>query len=305
MRDQNIILFIFAGREANMEVQKPYLDRLLETYPNMELHLWDLTRTSADADYLQTRAGAHDGRVKVLRHFHPGHPIRCMYPKGRQRLRGYPPCVCLKHKPPYEQPYKFYAASGQYRDTIFVKVDDDVLFLETEKFDDLIDPLLTRPSLVMSANVINNAVAAKYEPGLTKVIRDNMGVGDPQYSDSDRQWWELHTMPEFARFSHTWFLMHQDTTVREQPDYIKTRLGEAISINCITFTHRTMLQLAEAFASDPRLGDEGVVDSYLPTIALSFHAAHLSFGPQEAVMTNAELDSIREAYEKLAKEYLG
>jgi hypothetical protein len=299
-----IVLFMFAGREENMTVQWPYLERLLTDYPNMELHLWDLTRRASDARYLRdlTRRSL---RVKVLDHLHTGHPIRCRYPNGRRRLRGHPPCTCMIHKPPYEKPYQWYAGQPEYADAVFVKIDDDVLFLETERFDDLIAPLADHPNRIVSANVINNVVCAKYSDH-NMLLANRFEVGDPRDPRNDKRWWWLHTNEEFAKSCHEIFLSIWEDVVdtNETPAYVRSRPGEAVSINCIAFTHQTMKTLAAAFKHSPRLGDEGVVDQHLPWICKTFHAAHLTFGPQDKEMTTVELNDLREQYAQLAKEYL-
>lgn len=308
MSDQpsKIVLFIFAGREANLEVQRPYLDRILNEYPQAELHLWDLTRTPEDASYLNTRDGGHRGRVKVIRGLHKGHPIPCRYPNGVQRRRGAPPCSCMVHKPPYEQPYRIYAQNVEYDEgTVFVKIDDDVLFLETDRFGGFLDVLAEDPSRVVSANVINNAVCAKYERALIQMFSPS--CGDPTLPENDQDWWALHTSRHFARSSHSWFLVNWEflTNRRQDGEPFRTRAGEAVSINCIAFTHATMQHLADSFAENPRLGDEGAVDALLPWIVPTFRAAHLSFGPQEKALGESELQSHRDFYAMIAKGYLG
>jgi hypothetical protein len=296
-----IILFIFAGREANLEVQRPYLDRILEENPFAELHLWDLTRTPEDAAYLDSREHAHGGRVQVIRGLHTGHPIPCRYPNGRERRRGAPPCLCMIHKPPYEEPYRIYARSANPDDTIYVKIDDDVLFLETARFRDFLDVLTKDPTRVVSANVANNAVCAKYERALIQKFTPS--CGDPTLRENDQDWWALHTSRHFARECHDWFINNWDVVYDKTP--FRTRKGEAISINCIGFTQATMKRLAASFVASPRLGDEGAVDVMLPWIVPTFHAAHLSFGPQEKAMGEAELQDYRDQYAAVAKEYLG
>jgi len=306
-----IVLFMFAGREKNMVVQMPYLYRLLERFTNLEVHLWDLTRTPGDQLYVQGLHGSHLGRVQVLGHLHDGHPIMCLYPNGVPRRRGHPQCTCMNHRPPYEKPYQWYAADTFDQnppDTIYVKVDDDVLFLETDRFADLIQPVIDHPERVVSANVMNNVVCAKYSVD-SMLTANKFSVGDPYYPRNDRRWWALHEDPEFARWCHQRFLARPTrghcTSPDSPPAYVRTRPGEAVSINCIAFSHQTMKRLATWFANDSRLGDEGAVDRMLPWICTTFHAAHLTFGPQDKRMPPAELDKWRDEYLLLSKEYLG
>lgn len=299
-----IVLFMFAGRRVNMEVGLPYLYRILDDYPQAELHLWDLTRDPADQMYLRSLEGAQNSRVRVLGHLHGGHPIRCLYPNGQRRRRGGPPCHCIKHKPPYEQPYKNYAHPIREADpdTIYVKIDDDVLFLETDKFADLIAPLAEHPNRIISANVVNNAVCAKYTRGWTKTAND-FSLGDPADPRNDKRWWALHEDPEFAVYEHKRFLNFHVSIPR--PTYVRTRPGEAVSINCVAFTHAMMVRLAQMMGDPDKggLGDEGAVDRLLPWICLSFKAAHLSFGPQER-SKSVDWEALRTEYLHLRKGYL-
>lgn len=289
-----IVLFIFAGRKANMEVQKPYLERLLDAWPQLEIHLWDLTRTPEDAAYIRTWESS---RVLVMDHFHTGHPIRCIKPPGRPR-RGWPRCQCLKCKPPYEQPYRFYAQTLA-DDTIYVKMDDDVLFLETDTFGNLVEPLMIYPNRIFSAMVINNVVCAKYAEDAATTA-SQFALGDPRNPDNDKRWWWMHTNSSFADAQHEDFLGSFDGETPARHWAVRTRPGEAVSINCIAFTHATMKRLAPMM--NDRLGDEGAVDRLLPWIVTSFRAAHLSFGPQEEKM---DLAYWREQYKQLAETYLG
>lgn len=313
-----LVLFSFAGREANLSIQLPYLERILDDRPDAVVHWWDLTRTPEDAAYIREVAAAReDGRIEVIDHLHPGHPICCRLtapqppPRPTVRRKGYQPrrrgpraprCVCMVHRPPYEKPYAWYAANGD-PDDVYVKLDDDIVFIETRRFHHLIGWLAAYPNAVVSANVINNAVCAKYDPFLGGG-KMRVACGDPALAKNDRKWWYTHTMPDFATDSHDWFLSHFDdlTAGTPEPAYIHTRPGEAISINMIAFTHPTMVRLA-AMMND-RLGDEGAVDRLLPRIATTFHAAHLTFGPQDARLATSELDDLRASYAQLAKEYL-
>lgn len=298
-----IVLFIFAGRKVNMEVQLPYLLRLLDEWPQMEIHLWDLTRTPGDAAYVNSLHNSHGGRITVINHLHPGHPIRCTQAYPGPRRRGWPRCTCIKHKPPYEEPYRWYAANSMFDNSVFVKVDDDVLFLETDNFAHLIEPLVNHPNRIYSANVANNVVCAKYDDLLAPQIANKFSLGDPLSKENDRRWWGVHTDKNFAAESHEFLLRNTEVLLGWRPTYTRTRPGEAISINCIALTHATMRRLA--LLMNDRLGDEGAVDRLLPWIVESFHAAHLAFGPQEAAMSEGELAKLRERYSELSGTYLG
>lgn len=285
-----MVLFCFAGRQANLELQRPFVDRILRDNPAAEYHLWDLTRTPEDAAYVRAQQGE---RVTVHRQLHPGHPLVC---NGSRR------CGCVAHRPPYEKSYAWYARRQEFADALFVKIDDDVVFMETDRFDGFLDVVAHYPGSVVSANAVNNVVCAKHDPDLAPLVRERFRLGAPDDRTADRAWWRLHTMPEFARFSHEWFLTNRHDLRVAEPS--RSRPGEQVSINTIAFTHATLMRMVGMIGREPRLGDEGAVDRMLPRIASGFRVAHLTFGPQEKVMTLAELDDLRSRYAIAGKEHL-
>lgn len=311
MNDRRITLFVYAGREPNLVVQRPCLDRLLRDWPGLTVELWNLTRNDEDDAYVR---GLHDpaARVIVRNELHQGKndwPIGCRRRAKRQRW-----CGCRDCRPaPFEEPYRLYANDPSYAGSAFVKLDDDVVFLETDRFGDLFAVLDDHPNAVVSAGVVNNVVSAKHMPDLRRLI-------ESVYPDLDSQkaWFDLHADGDFARISHDWFLREAETAWERGRDTIRTPdgtsavveralPGERPSINCVAFTHATM-QLLSATMHSPRfakMGDEGsICQNFLPRIALSFRAAHLYFGPQRIQMTDEELDAYRARYADLIAEYL-
>lgn len=300
MSTEKIIFFMFAGREENMEVQRPHLERLLALYPAAELHLWDLTRRASDSWYIQKWAGEHS-QIKYRGDFHTGHLIKCI---GKPKYRGAPPCRCMIHRPPYEKPWIYYANGAEYADCTFVKLDDDVLWMDVPRFGEVLEFLETHPDEVASANVTNNVVCAKYEHWtLPAYLSDLFEVGDPKESENDKAWWLLHTDPIFADSSHRWLLDRISfgyvDSVDELPP-VKTREGEAISINFVAMKH-SVLKRAASLMRDNRLGDEGAIDTLLPYIVRNFRVAHLSFGPQEPGLA-LRAPIIREKYKALGEK---
>lgn len=284
-----LVFVVFAGRQANLELQRPFIDRLLDAYPGSEYHLWDLTRTPEDGEYVRAQASE---RVIVHTHLHTGHPIKC--------VRS-PRCQCMIHRPLFNEPYRWYAGRDEYADVVFVKLDDDVIYLETDRFGDMLTPLVEHPGAVVSANVVNNVVCAKYNPDLVALAQERLSVGDPTDRAADEGWWWLHTDPQFARLSHEWMLAGPP----RMEGWTRPRPGERVSINCIAFTHPTMKRIVSAIGRERKLGDEGAIDRFLPRLALGVRAAHLTFGPQDKDMSLAELDDLRARYAALGKEYLG
>ena len=42
-------MFCFGGRRANMELQLPFVRRILDEHTDVEYHLWNLARNAEDA----------------------------------------------------------------------------------------------------------------------------------------------------------------------------------------------------------------------------------------------------------------
>src|SRR5690349_13114319 len=102
------ILFVFAGRKPNLEVAVPFYRHLTAQNPDLEVHVWDLARTREDSAYIRGISGE---RITVRTEFYnPPYTQR-----GQSRV--------WRH---YAQP--------DYENTVFVKADDDVVFIDTHRF---------------------------------------------------------------------------------------------------------------------------------------------------------------------------
>lgn len=54
-----VILFVFAGRRPNMELQLPFARRILEEHPNTEYHVWNLAREREIRSICRPSKAAH------------------------------------------------------------------------------------------------------------------------------------------------------------------------------------------------------------------------------------------------------
>lgn len=298
MNDQRIVIVCFAGREVNMEVQWPSIARLLDLYPNATFEAWNLTRNESDNAYVRGLGAKHE-RVMVRNDLWPGDndwPIGC-----RKKLKRPKWCGCKDCRPaPYEAVYAWYAERPAYSNAVFMKVDDDLLWLQTGTYAHVLEELAEHPHAVISACVVNNVVSAKHTPELRELIEGKFSPA------TERDWFMLHVDPEFARVSHDW-LLDRGGSVDGPRESVRALPGERPSINCISFTWPTMVRMAKVMG-DPlfrRMGDEGTVcQNFLPRIVTSFQAAHLQFGPQRLGLPESEWDAIRQRYAEFGKEYL-
>lgn len=121
----NVILFVFAGRKQNMELQLPLVRRIITEHPNVQYHVWNLSRNDDDNLYLRAIEGE---RITVLNDYF-----------------GIAPWLGMNAV------YRHYAHNPKYRDHLFVKVDDDVVFIETGRFGEFVDAVNGNRASVVTA----------------------------------------------------------------------------------------------------------------------------------------------------------
>ncbi len=287
-----VVLFVFAGRTANMKVQLPLIRRILAEHPAAELHVWNLARNDDDAAYVNTISGE---RITV----------RAEHPQNLCRGRADTPLDAVIDV------YTRYAAP-EYADTVFVKLDDDVVFLETERFGAFIDAINIHLGAVVSANVINNeACCAATQPAIWGKFA---ALGVP-LSD-------FHNSADIARSSHDYFCDHHTEMLGQPIELIPTRTW--LSVHAIGYTAATARRIAERLntpashhppvvAGRPwETSDEAVLNLFPRIIMRGFTAAHLSFGGQDhagkqlfgALGWADQLKSWRYRYAEIGQRYL-
>lgn len=266
-----IIIFVFAGRKPNLELQLPFIRRILEENPNTEYDVWNLARDNGDSKYLQTIQGE---RITI-----------------RNEYR--------KHSPGYAQVYNHYT-DPQYKGCIFVKLDDDIIFLQTERFPNFVHAIQTHRRAIISANVINNGACTPLEPNLYEKFQR---IGVPLL--------DAHTSTGFAGVAHNYFFNHHTELLAQ--DINLTPTENWLSINAIGYTWLTGCKIAKLVGTkcEPQdvagrhlhwLGDEGTANTFPRIIMQGFLACHLTFGPQN--LTTTQLMPWRNRYAEIGAEYL-
>jgi hypothetical protein len=274
---QRVIIFCFAGRRTNLEIQLLFIRRILADHPDVEYHVWNLARTEEDDRYVR---GVRGQRITVINDFHGGDPW--------QR---------------FSDVYRHYAAE-RYSNRLFVKLDDDVVFIEVNRFAEFIAAVAANRETVISATVINNAACTLVEPTLAARV-DVLGLSPLQQ----------HKSAAFAEISHSCFLRHWSQMLGEPPVLVPT--DNWLSINMIGYGWDMGGALAAVLGSSApariagrrfsprsRVGDEAAVNMLPRLIFRGLVASHLTFGPQMVGLTEETLSRWREQYRELASRYL-
>jgi hypothetical protein len=124
----SVVIITFAGRRDRMSFLVDSLALYLAGTANAEWHIWNYARTAEDEAWVSSLDN--------------GSTMRVMVPEHR---RGYSSC------------YAHYTSKRYDADTVFIKVDDDIVFIDMEQLDGFIQFRRAHPEFyILSANVVNN-----------------------------------------------------------------------------------------------------------------------------------------------------
>jgi hypothetical protein len=203
----------------------------------------------------------------------------------------------------FDKIYRHYT-DPQYQGFQFVKLDDDVVFIETDRFADFLDAIPLRGDVILSAKVVNNGACTPTEPGLWDGFAS---IGIPLL--------DVHKHYVYADISHNYFFDHWPDMVGQPVKLIHTE--DWLSINLIGYIWEMGFQFSPLLRTrSPRhiagrdfthhsfLGDEGVVNMFPRFIFQGMTACHLYFGPQLAQGGEKPFDKMRQRYAEIGQKYL-
>jgi hypothetical protein len=197
---------------------------------------------------------------------------------------------------PYWQAYDYYARRLKvFADSIFLKCDDDIVYVDLEKLGDFIEFRRTNPKyIVVSANVVNNGVCAHWQQ-VAGSIPERVGHFERPPGGFGGSLW---LSAERANELHDYFLQTNNKHLPLPAKVIEWT--ERQSINFIAWLGRDLVHMAL-----PKGDDERALTVDLPmlldrptAIYSDFTVSHLSFGPQEQGLA---LDRLIDAYDELMR----
>ncbi len=282
-----LIIFVFAGREYCMNLQLPYIIKILNEYPDSEYHVWNFARNENDNQYLNTLPSKHD-RIKIFNDYYEGpNPIKECTKKPNHI------CYCEKCRTgKWSEPYKFYS-SDEYSDCLFLKLDDDIVYMDLDGFGSYLKTIKDNPECVISANVINNGVCAYFDPIIKeKVISNRLILKEDKFN----KWFILCVDYNFLNLCHDMFLSNEYTKVENIIAFTDSK----ISINTIGFNHNIMCEVGGILSKlADKIHDE-MVFSHHTTVLIyqNFITSHLHFSDQNAKMS----EDVKKTYIQKYKE---
>ena len=289
-----LIIVCFAGRKKYLDIQLVYILTLLQKHPNIEYHLWNFSRNNDDNSYLQELVNLHE-RIKLFNEFYEGDNVNNICCKQVGVI-----CSCTKCRVgKWSEPYKHYS-NALYKNTIFIKIDDDVVFISIDKIKLFVETIINNPNQIISSNMINNGVCAFYDKNIKQMVVDrNILYTNSSISD----FWFLCTNKEFFNLSHDYFINEysqnnlslKDETIRVD----KTRF----SINTIGFTHEIMCKISDLLVDEIGINDESVISfNFDILICNAFLNVHFHFSDQRVNITDEEEEKYLILYTNLSKK---
>jgi hypothetical protein len=191
------------------------------------------------------------------------------------------------HRPIYHQAYWHYVRHArEYEDCVFVKCDDDIVYLDATRIAEFIRYRIDHPAyFLVSANVVNNGVCAFYQQEMGIIPRSLMELEMPPGGFAGSLWSSWH----LAGLLHDHFL--DDPERFRRPNRQVVEWSERISINFVAWLGHD-LQHMYFDGGD----DEHIISTAIPkmlgrtnAIYMPFTVGHLSFGSQDGKLDTASL----------------
>lgn len=271
-----VVLWSFWGRQPNLELQLPLIERVIERNPDVVFHGWNMARLRTDNWFIRSVTGE---RITIHNHIY-------------------------NHRPrwlAYNDVYRYYS-EPEWRDHLFIKIDDDVVFFETERFAEYLQVVDANRGIVVSADVINNGACARHQPDVWE-----------SYEELNQTQLDWHLHEESAHIAHGHFFTNWHKVLNQPIGVIP--IDNWLSINMIGYDWETNNAIADRvghpsppliadrdFGVKDIIGDEGAANMSPRVIVKGFTAAHLTFGPQDP--SPVTLLEWRGNYRQIGCEYL-
>jgi hypothetical protein len=209
----------------------------------------------------------------------------------------------LKSYEGFRLAYSFYSDS-LYFNTCFIKLDDDIIFCDTNSFDLFVNEIEKSDKLkIISANIINNGVCAYYQLKNELLPYSEFNFEYPANGFCGELWGNA----DLCEKLHNYFVSNIQQILNKatfQPMLTKLPRNDRFSINFIGFKYEVMLMINIMYLATKSLDDEQIISVLIPSffyfdkyIYNQFLVSHLSFYKQDEILNT---EKILKMYEQLA-----
>jgi len=231
----SVILFCPAGRQPVLSIQLRNIKRIIDLPIIHEYHIWNVAWTEEDRAY-----------VSSLESIHPKIKVKTTPYSNSSRGNE----VASKQ---FSYLFHDYYKHEQYKDYIFIKLDDDVVFIDHVMFEQFIEGRKNSIAFLYSANVINH------------------DCNNPRAFDS----------------IHKTFLEQSDTQLEKNRQKGVESFSNLVSINFVSFLGSDLCHINNEFSNGIGSNDEHRLSIEIPIrlgktneIALYMTVVHYAFGGQ-------------------------
>jgi hypothetical protein len=294
-----IIIFCFAGRKKYLDIQLVYILNLLKKNPNIEYHLWNFSRNKDDNNYLQEVVNLHN-QIKLFNNFYEGDNINIICNKRVGII-----CSCIKCRVgKWTEPYKYYS-NKKYENTIFIKLDDDIVFISIDKINNFIETITNNPNQIISSNVINNGVCSFYNENIKKMVIDSAILNN---NSSLNDFWYLCTNKNFFNLSHDYFINEFNKNNLKLCNLEEKKISierTRFSINTIGFTYDIMCKITDLLGNQIGMNDEELISrNFDILICNTFLNVHFHFSDQRVNIIDEEESKYLILYKNISNQFI-
>ena len=273
---------IETGHQFNQKETKTNIDVFIHIDPAEKCLVFRIgdCRTSLASDALRIIKVKGGGRLECeleWRITSPDQKITLIEPN----LKGYEG---------FKKFYEYYGHSD-YADTVFTKIDDDIIFFDASEFEAFMEQAENASTHTLtSANVINNGVCAHYQSKWGYFKRLNYDFEYPKNGFGGTLWesWKkCSDLHDFFCAHHSEIIANAKSNRRIQ----KLPPKDRFSINFIAFKQPVMLMMSQAYIRTGMTDDEHLLTVELANffgiqkqIFEPLVASHLSFYKQEDLL---------------------
>lgn len=283
MDKPKVIMTCFAGRQSCMPILLEYVTRLLNKGLIDEFHAWNFAKKEEDQVWLLNLfANIPNAAFKLM-------------PNSQFRQ-------CVSDRTFWGEYYDHYTRERYGDETIIIKCDDDIVFIDVDTFASFIEYRRAHPEiLLLFPGIINNELSNYYQQQVGLLPPNEVGEMIGEIGGCGALW----NSGVQTQLLHRYFVTHID-------EFLNNSKNMNIESFIIPYYHRISVNFFAIMGRDLKLfqdvgngDDEHLLTTELPAAWKRYNAlflkhvvVHLSFHKQ--VETGMDVDLVRSWYQEIS-----
>ncbi len=258
IKEYKIIATIFAGRKDRMQILIEYIKYLIDLNLIDELHIWNFARQSEDFMWVLS-IDDYKNKIKIM--------------NAKDTKWG-----------AWTEYYNYYADYKEVEKTVLIKIDDDIVYLDVDKFKYFIDFRITNQDyFIVLPNIINNGICANIMQSIN-ILNKDVTNGEKLEYDCTSSLWKNGKYAEQIHIDFIKNINYYKLYVNKYIDCILEQ-GKRISINFFSILGKD-LKHCKYFGKDDEQDIADITKKLNRNncIYLPFIVSHLSYFTQDKDM---------------------